>query len=130
MSVSTASVTLTAAQIKTGGNKVQLLAAPGAVLFYKVLNVEYHYNFGTAFFSGGGPISVVYSGYTSQPIFTMPASFVLSTSALAVGPSLLVGTASNESSMVNQALEVNGSGFGAGGDGTLTVTIAYTTETF
>ena len=134
----TEAVTLTSAQIENlAVTHVPVVAAPGAGKMLVPLSATFQYRFGTTPYSPANQaepvIGLVWGSSESDVAFGGSQVGFLDQSVNRVmqggdGP-LFIGAAvvDNETAFVDVPLEVAASGDPSGGDGTIVVTVAYTT---
>lgn len=123
-----ASFAVSSAEIKTL-NSVgkQLLAAPGAGLFYDVESVYLDYTYGTAQYASGGALQLSYgTGTTTPASATVAATFLTSPTGNQLIRAAGALASSLSSAVLNKAITlVAATGDFTTGDGTLVAIVRY-----
>jgi hypothetical protein len=130
-----ATVNITAAQLKTAhAAPVTIIAAPGAGKFIRVTYVQIKYTFGTVAYTSGSNFGLDYGATLAGTILT--ASSPTISGALVSKAVLGIGAIGSVIQIAESFIDNQAVNFGvlatefATGDGTLSVVVDYTIETF
>lgn len=124
-------VTLSAAQIiAMGTTPVTVIAAPASNEVINVESITFQMKPGTTQFTGGGAVTFVYHGTSTNPHLStanIPAATVTSATGSAT---MMPPIAANVSSVTGLGVDIkNATAAFATGNGTAVITIAYTVTT-